>query len=302
MNVAHFYKLLKDIYDAYPNLPPEHVWNMDEKGVQFGGGHKCLKKYYHLRSLKKGKFYHVGSNNLEHITVIECISPSGLFVPSFFILSSGPTSSFPNLSGKIGVITTSPNGWTNNEIGTAWFIETFIPFSNNHKMTDASIILLLDGHNLHKLDAFCKAAFEHNIIIIAFPSKCTHKLQPLDIVIFAQTQRHWSNYCDNCIVHHIKMNHYNIIQEYLEIRSQSMMPELLHLAFSITGTFPFNNTLFTNNDFAPVKSFSNSMHVSQSFLAEVPTSFPAASDASNMKLSSNKSNSVENVAKDAPAA
>jgi len=32
-NVAHFYKLLKDVYNTYPNLPPEHVWNMDEKGV-----------------------------------------------------------------------------------------------------------------------------------------------------------------------------------------------------------------------------------------------------------------------------
>ena len=24
-NVAHFYKLLKDVYDAYPNIPPEHI-------------------------------------------------------------------------------------------------------------------------------------------------------------------------------------------------------------------------------------------------------------------------------------
>ena len=30
-NIAYFYKLLKDVYDAFPNLPPEHVWNMDEK-------------------------------------------------------------------------------------------------------------------------------------------------------------------------------------------------------------------------------------------------------------------------------
>jgi hypothetical protein len=149
---------------------------MDGKGIQFRGGHKHLKKYYHLRSWKKGKFYHISSNNLELITVIECISPSGLFVPPSFILLSRPTFSFPNLSGKIGAITTSLNGWTNNEIGTAWFIETFIPFSNNHKVTDAPILLLLDGHNLHKLDAFRKAAFKHNIIIITFPSKCIHKL------------------------------------------------------------------------------------------------------------------------------
>ena len=175
-NVAHFYKLLKDVYNAYPNLPPEHVWNMDEKGVQFGGGRKRLKKYYHLQSLKKSKFYRVCSDNLELMTVIECVSPSGLSVPPSFVLSSGPTPSFPDLCSKIGAIATSPNGWTDNEIGTVWFIETFIPFANNHKVTDAPILLLLDGHNLHESDTFRKAAFEHNIIVVVFPSKCTHKL------------------------------------------------------------------------------------------------------------------------------
>jgi hypothetical protein len=47
-NVAYFYKLLKDVYDAFPDLPPEHIWNMDEKGIQFGGGRKRSKKYFHL--------------------------------------------------------------------------------------------------------------------------------------------------------------------------------------------------------------------------------------------------------------
>ena len=104
------------------------------------------------------------------MTVIECISPSGLSVPPSFVLLSGPTPSFPDLSSKIGAIVTSPNGWTNNEIGTTWFIETFILFANNHKVTDAPILLLLDGHNSHESDAFRKAAFEHNIIVVAFPS------------------------------------------------------------------------------------------------------------------------------------
>jgi hypothetical protein len=87
-NVRHFYKLLKDIYDAFPSLPPEHVWNMDEKGVQFGGGRKRSKKYYHLRSMKRSKFYRIRSDNLELMTVIECVSPSGLSVPPSFVLSS----------------------------------------------------------------------------------------------------------------------------------------------------------------------------------------------------------------------
>jgi len=37
-NIAGFYKLLKAIYDMYPDLPPQHIWNMDKKGLQLGGG------------------------------------------------------------------------------------------------------------------------------------------------------------------------------------------------------------------------------------------------------------------------
>jgi hypothetical protein len=56
-NIAGFYDLLKAIYDVYPNLLPEHIWNMDKKGLQLGGGQKRSKKYFHLKSLKKKKFY-----------------------------------------------------------------------------------------------------------------------------------------------------------------------------------------------------------------------------------------------------
>jgi len=185
MNIHHFYKLLKDIYDAFPNLPPENIWNMNEKGVQFGGGCKCLKKYYHFQSMKRSKFYQIRSDNLELMMVIECVSPSGLSIPPSFVLLSGPTPSLPDVSGKIAAIATSPNGWTDNEISMAWFMETFIPFANNHKVADAPVVLLLDSHNSHESDMFREAVFQHHIIVVAFPSKCTHKLQPLDVVIFA---------------------------------------------------------------------------------------------------------------------
>jgi hypothetical protein len=135
--------------------------------------------------MKRSKFYHIWSDNLELMMVIECVSPSGLSVPPSFVLSSRPTPSLPNISGKITAIAMSPNGWTDNEIGTAWFTETFIPFANNHKAASAPVVLLLDGHNSHESDMFREAAFQHHIIVVTFPSKCTHKLQPLDVVIFA---------------------------------------------------------------------------------------------------------------------
>src|SRR5712671_5443642 len=98
------------------------------------------------------------------------------------------------------------------------------------------------------------------------------------------------------------MDRYNIIQEYMEICPRSMTPKLLHSAFSTIGIFLFNNTLFTNNNFASVKSFSHMMHIPESFPTEVPTSPLAASDVSDIEMLSNESNSPESVAADAPVA
>jgi hypothetical protein len=81
------------------------------------------------------------------------------------------------------------------------------------------------------------------------------------------------------------MDQYNIIQEYMEIRPQSMTPELMHSAFSTTGIFPFNDALFIDDNFAPAKSFSHTMHIPKSFPAEVPSSPPVVSDVSDLETS-----------------
>ena len=163
-----------------------------------------------MKEMKKN-FFRVRSNNLELVTVIECISPSGLTIPPSFVLSAGPTPALDNLDVPIRAVATSPNRWTDNELGAAWFEHTFLPFAATHRQSDAPILLFLDGHNSHKTDSLCKLAFEHNIIIIMFPSKCTHKLQPLDVIIFAQTQHRWANHCNYCIYKNVPMMHYNVI-------------------------------------------------------------------------------------------
>ena len=82
-----------------------------------------------------------------------------------------------------------------------------------------------------------------------------------------------------------------------------MTPELMCLAFSTTGIFPFNDALFIDNDFAPVKSFSHMMHISKSFPAKVPSSPSIASDVSDLEMSGNesKSDATESMAADDPA-
>jgi hypothetical protein len=105
-----------------------------------------------------------------------------------FILAQGPILALFDLGINIGAVTMSPNGWTNNELGLKWFKQTFIPFATAHKLNDDPILLLLNGHNSHETNNLRVLTYEHDIFILAFPSKCTHKLQPLNVTVFAQVQ------------------------------------------------------------------------------------------------------------------
>jgi hypothetical protein len=200
---------------------------MDEKGLQLGGGRKRSKFFFHLKSLKRSKFYQIRSDNLELVTIIECILPAGLSIPPTFILAQGPIPALSKLEVPIGAVATSPNGWTDNELGLEWFKQTFVPFATAHKMNNDPILLLLDGHDSHETDELRTIAYNHNIFILAFPSKCTHKLQPLDVTVFAQVQHKWSAHCDCHIYDNTAMNRYNVVPEYMHVHVASMTPELM---------------------------------------------------------------------------
>ena len=91
-NITHYSKLMQDLWNSFKDLPPEHMWNMNEKGIQLDGGHKNnRKKYYPLHTHKVKNFYWIKSDNLELVTVVECISASGVAMPPSFVLSDGPT-------------------------------------------------------------------------------------------------------------------------------------------------------------------------------------------------------------------
>jgi hypothetical protein len=62
---------------------------MDEKGCQFGGGHKNNHTQF-LFSVNTKDRYCIQSDNLELATVIECVSAAGDSLPPSVILKDGP--------------------------------------------------------------------------------------------------------------------------------------------------------------------------------------------------------------------
>lgn len=96
--IDDYFDKLEQLEGEYPGgIPAEHKWNMDEKGIQMGGGRKnSHKKFLYPKKLKHR--YRIQSDNLELVTVLECVSAAGERVPPSFVLQNGVR---PNIHGKI---------------------------------------------------------------------------------------------------------------------------------------------------------------------------------------------------------
>ena len=96
--INDYFDKVEALHARFPGgIPPEHIWNMDEKGVQMGGGRKNQnKKFFYSRGQKQRQ--RLQSDNLELVTIVECVSAAGDVVPPSFCLKNGSTPDLRALS------------------------------------------------------------------------------------------------------------------------------------------------------------------------------------------------------------
>jgi hypothetical protein len=78
----------------------------------------------------------------------------------------------------------SPSEWSNDDLGLAWLKKVFHP-QTKEKARREYRLLFLDGYGSHlTMDSitFCD---ENKIILAVFSPHATHKLQPLDVVLYS---------------------------------------------------------------------------------------------------------------------
>ncbi|KIJ13520.1 hypothetical protein PAXINDRAFT_38740, partial [Paxillus involutus ATCC 200175] len=189
--VGEWFEMQRQLEEKYNGIPPQHKWNMDEKGNQYGGG-RCNVGTKYIVSEDDTDRYRIHSDNLELVTILECVNAAGDKMPPWFVHSTGPAPDIRHLNGKVGGVSFSDSGWTDREIAAHWFEHHFIPQAKQHCIDPTKpIILTMDGHDSHDTNEFKAITYKHGIIMDAFPSKTTHKLQPLDVGVFSSVQRAW---------------------------------------------------------------------------------------------------------------
>lgn len=81
----HFELFRQEILEKY-GIPFENIWNMDEKGVQLSGGRKQRREKF-LYPRNRWPKYRIWCDNLELVTIVECVSATGEKMPPGFVFS-----------------------------------------------------------------------------------------------------------------------------------------------------------------------------------------------------------------------
>ena len=201
--VDGFFDMLTNVIEEYHVLPG-NIYNMDEKDIQLGIGARVTA----MIDRDQSAVYSIEDGNRELVTVIEAVCTDGSVLHPSIIFQGvrrnsdwgrdNPSNArfvlfpFQNIDLIIfaNSISISPNGWTDQELGSQWLQNDFDP-ATREKAAGQYRLLILDGHNSHCTFAFCKYAADHKILIICLPSHTTHALQPCDVGVFGPLAQSW---------------------------------------------------------------------------------------------------------------
>ncbi|KDQ11636.1 hypothetical protein BOTBODRAFT_114053, partial [Botryobasidium botryosum FD-172 SS1] len=219
---------LKDILEKF-EIPWENVYNMDEKGIQLGGGRKGSPKKY-LFSREQRHKYRLKSDDLELVTVIEAVCSDGTApIEPGFVMQGGNTGNSAHQWSKSTSVAITESGWTSNWVCEKWFTKVFIPQAKARNTSGKPIVLIYNGHGSHLTDEMMDKAFEEKIFLFCLPPKTTHKLQPLDVGVFNHIQNAWSDRSESCAAQGHPITRTTVVKEYMAVREEGMMEaSILH--------------------------------------------------------------------------
>jgi hypothetical protein len=183
-------------------VEPRHTYNMDEKGFMIGitGRSKRIfsKQVWEQKEVRAS----LQDGSREWITILACVGADGEPLPPSLIYqaTSGSIQSSWVKDIQAGehqvFVTSSPSGWTNNDIGLAWLEQVFDRHTKP-KARSSFRLLILDGHGSHLTMDFIEYCDQHKILLAVFPPHSTHTLQPLDVVMFKPLSSSYSKELTN---------------------------------------------------------------------------------------------------------
>ncbi|KAK7592186.1 hypothetical protein V3481_006810 [Fusarium oxysporum f. sp. vasinfectum] len=201
--IHDWFRLVQNTIAKY-GIRSDDIWNFDETGFMMG---IIMAGMVVTGSERQGRPKSVQPGNREWITVIQAINAEGQSIAPF-IIGAGQYHLANwyrecNLPGD-WVVATSPNGWTDNQLGLEWL--KHFDRSTAKRSNSRYRLLILDGHESHHSADFERYCQDNKIITLCMPAHASHLLQPLDVGCFAVLKKAYGREIEHlirCSITHI---------------------------------------------------------------------------------------------------
>lgn len=243
-NVQQFFDNLSSLYQRH-NFSANRIWNVDETGITTV--HKP-KKVLAAKGMKQVSQVTSGERG-QLVTVCGAINASGNHLPPFMI--------FPRKNWQIRMIDGGPPGTEGACHPSGWMTGpnflSYLEFFKKHAMPNLANphLIIFDNHESHiTIDSinFCK---ENGIHLLTIPPHTSQKLQPLDRIVFGTLKSYYNAACDHWMLNHPgrPLTIYDLAGCLKNAYPDAMSPRNIQKSFEITGIFPFNSDIFTEDEF-----------------------------------------------------
>ena len=222
---------------ARKGVKPENIYNMAETGIALGVcGNQTVLGASGKKKIKT-------PNGREWVSVVETVGATGCVLTSAIIFKEVGMQSSWFSPGDIPnwQYTTSPNGWTSNEIALHWLRTIFLPETSPNTPGEPRL-LIMDGHKTHCTVEFMYNCRLHNVELLFLPPHSSQVTQPLDLTCFSPVEGRYraqismlAQYDDAAPVKKI-----NFVRFYNLAREESLTARTITNSFKAAGIHPFN--------------------------------------------------------------
>ena len=154
-------------------------------------------------------------------------------------------------------------------------------------------ILIMDGHSSHCSLEFLEFAIENGIVILIYPSHCTHALQGLDVVCFAKFKSAWHKLIRKFEEESNRtVKKEDFTQLFGKAFLQTFDEDTIRAAFRCTGVWPFDPSAISPAQMKP--SECTSIHSAFPMQLTSPVRRAIASQRIKQQSPKHTSNSITN--------
>ena len=234
--IQKYFDVLKETLDTNALHNRTHlIFNCDEAAIALN---KTSRKVVVPR---RNKHTHTVTNaSTQHVSVLCCVAAAGTAIPPLIVFSKGlPAGRGYEKEGPINAsYSSSDSGFVDRHMYTEWFSKVFL----RHAPRERPLLLLQDGASAHMGVELIDAAILNDVILLCFPRKLTHILQPCDVGIYRTMK---ANVCNT--MQQIRMlrgemhiNKTKVPAILREVFEKTFTPALIIESFRKCGISPFS--------------------------------------------------------------